>query len=751
MAKSLGDNSNVYIFEQLDSFQPELGVFSPETDKELVAAMADNYPEIIDWTVIGKHTWKWQYEEKPFDEGPFTISVTPAFTKFITIPMEVGCLDSVLAHYNAIAITRTYANQIFPGEDPIGKSINGEQRGCYVDENGIEYRENRTFVIEGIIDDKFHSFLNIRAIFSRSEDNVRTVPHADCFCGLVKLQEGILPDDFLKKVFANPDLLSKVFDTDEIEEFLIETKIRLRKLSDIYFELPDDKESLFKSRDKNTLIIGVTIALIVLIISAFNYVNITLIRAPKRLKNLAGQRILGASKRELNTQVILETFLHVLVSFGCALLFMPYGMQLFNSFMGSKLVWQDVIIWNNLLYIMGLLCILVFIPATYLLTKFSIKKPMIVFKNPAGNKIHYLGSLVILQMIISVILIAFSINVKRQMDYITSTVSQAHQIICMESDGWWMSQDFIDHIKQSATTTEYLPGAIQANTRTTDGKDNTYLYRETKPNYFDFLGIPIVMGHTFDNTPTDIKQIVANKSFIRSKEIEGNPLGYEFSIRDDKYRIVGVCEDFSAENATLIVPPVFYTFAPHEFYGRLNFNIRFQGTLEDKINEIKEIFEKYAVKDEYDDGVFMPKIYTMADYYINMNPEVKRLKIMVEFFAFISIFLSAIGLFGLSWYTVERRQKEMALRKVHGASTGKLLLLLCKTFFIWCAVATVIALPIGYYISNYWLERFVYRINNSLWTLFITALIAATVTFVTVIFQTARVARANPAKFIKME
>ena len=124
---------------------------------------------------------------------------------------------------------------------------------------------------------------------------------------------------------------------------------------------------------------------------------------------------------------------------------------------------------------------------------------------------------------------------------------------------------------------------------------------------------------------------------------------------------------------------------------------------------------------------------------------------MVEFFAFISIFLSAIGLFGLSWYTVERRQKEMALRKVHGASTGKLLLLLCKTFFIWCAVATVIALPIGYYISNYWLERFVYRINNSLWTLFITALIAATVTFVTVIFQTARVARANPAKFIKME
>jgi ABC-type antimicrobial peptide transport system permease subunit len=752
MAKTLGNNPNVYIFEQLDWFQPELGVYRSEIDKKFVADISDNYPEIAEWTVIGMHPWKWQYDEKTSNEGPFTVSVTPAFTNFITIPMEEGCLDSILAHPNAIAITRTYTNQVFPGEHPIGKTISGEQNGRYETEDGTVYQENRTFVVKGIIDDRFRSFLNIRAIFSRSEDNVRTIPNSDSFSGLIKLQDGITPNELIDKIFSDESFLENYdFEIDDD----LEDAIRLQKIADAYFKFTNNKESLFKTRDKNTLIIGLTIALIVLIISAFNYLNITLIRAPKRLKNLAGQRIMGASKAQIAGHVVTETSLHVLVGFGIACIFMPDAMYLFNSFMGSELLWQDLIQWNNLPYILLLLCVLIIIPAIYLIAKFSIKKPMEVFKNPAGNKIHYLGSLVVLQMIISVVLIAFSINVKQQMDYIVSTVPQGNQIICLEYDDWWMSQDFIDHICQSATTTEFLPGHIKPNWSTWDAKGNRYLFRSTSPNYFDFLRIPIIMGRTFDSISTGIEQVVVNRAFIRSREIEENPLGYEFSLGKFEsalsFRIVGICEDFTTENFALNIPPTLYTFSPMDIYAKWNFNIRFSGSLEDKITEIKEIFNKYAEKGEYDGGVFMPKITTMADYYINLNPEVKRLRIMVEFFAFISIFLSAIGLFGLSWYTVERRHKEMALRKIHGASTGKLLLLLCKTFFIWCAIATIIALPIGYYINQYWLEGFVYRIDNSLWTLVLTALIAAVVTFLTVIFQTARAATANPARFIKSE
>jgi len=756
MAKSLGNDPNVYFLEQNDDFDSEKGTYRPEAPKEFVAAIADKYPEVIEWTVIGQHCWKWQYDEKSSYEGPFTISVTPSFTKFITIPMEEGCLDSVLAHPNAIAITRTYANQIFPGKNPIGKTISGEQQGRYVDANGTVYTENKTLVVEGIIDDRFRSFLDVRAIFSRSEDNVRTIPNAETFSGLIKLQKGTSPDEFMEKIRSDYSDESDDFDPAEL---------RLRRISDAYFEFAGDKEYIFKTRDKDTLIIGLTIALIVLFISSFNYLNITLIRAPRRLKNLAGQRIMGASKWKIAGQIITETTLHVFVGFALALIFMPTAMQLFNSFMGSNLQWQDTLQWKNLPYMLLLLSTLIILPAIYLISKFTIKQPMEVFKNPAGNKIQYLGTLIVLQMLISVVLVAFSINVKKQMDYIVSIVPQAHQIICIEADGWLLSQDFIDHVKQSATTTEYLSGRIKPNLQTIDEYGNTFLFRETRPNYFEFLRIPIVMGRAFDSIPTGIKQVVANKAFIKSKEIE-NPIGYEFSIDNSnrnmmvgggnldtrnyerEYRIVGVCEDFTTLNAALSVPPTLYIFAS-EIYALWTINIRFSGSLEDKINEIKEIFEKYAEKGEFDDGVFMPKLYTMADYYTKLNPEVNRLRIMVTFFAFISIFLSAIGLFGLSWYLVERRRKEIALRKVHGASTGTLLLLLCKTFFIWCAIATIIALPIGYYISQYWLQRFAYRIDNSILTLLLTALIAATVTFLTVIFQTTRAAMTNPARFIK--
>lgn len=741
MAKTLGKDPNVYFVEQFDWFEPELEIFRPTVEKELVAEIADNYPEVLEWTVIGQHPWKWDFDEKVLEEGPFTISVTPSFTKFVTIPMETGSLDSILKHPDAIAITRSYANLIFPNEDPIGKIIKGKQQGSYNVE-GVEYSEERSFVVEGIIDDSFNSFLNMRAIFLRTEDQVRSTPCADDFSAMIKLNTDVDPEDFIDIIYEDSVLYDKYW--------LDEQGIQLRKLSNAYFGLQPDNESLFKTRNKNTLIIGFTIALIVLIISAFNYLNITLIRAPKRLKNLAGQRIMGASKREIAGQVIAETTLNIIVAFGFALIFMPSAMELFNSFMGSDLQWQHLAQWNNLPYTLLLLSVLIIIPALFLISKFTIKQPMEVFKNSTGNKIHYFGGLVVLQLIISVVLIAFSINVKRQMDYIVDTVPDAHQIICVESDGWWMSQDFIDHVRESSSTVDYLSGSLHPNSNWTDDEGVAYLFRETQANYFEFLNIPVVRGRVFDNASTEIIQVVSNKAFIRKHEIEEDPLGYEFEIFKNKFRVVGVCEDFNTKNAASIVSPTLYRYTNGN-YAQWNFNIRFSGSLEDKINEIKEIFEKYAVPDELGKEPSMPKISTMADFYINLNPEVKRLRIIVEFFAFISIFLSAMGLFGLSWYTVERRHKEIALRKIHGSSTGKLLLLLCKTFFLWCAIATIIALPIGYYISKYWLEGFVYRMDNSLWALALTALIAAAVTFLTVIFQTARAALANPAKYIKME
>ena len=437
MAKTLGNDPNVYFIEQLDWFQPELNVFRSEVSKELVAEVAEKFPEVTAWTVLGKHSnYNWQYDEKYTSEGPFTISVTPAFTKFITIPMEEGCLDSVLAHHNAVAITRTYANRIFAGENPIGKTITGKHLGSIGLGNGTFLVDDRTLVVEGIIDDSFHSFLNLRAIFSRSEENVRTIRHAGYFSAMIQLKSDVSSDEFLKRIYADTTLVKK-YRLDFV-------KIRLQKTSEAYFAFVSDNESLFKTRDKNTLIIGLTIALIVLLISAFNYLNITLIRAPRRLKNLAGQRIMGASKWKIALQIITETTLHVLVGFGIALIFMPDAMQLFNSFMGSDLIWQNIIQWNNLLYILLLLSVLIVIPALYLIFKFNIKQPMEVFKNPAGNKIHYLGSLVVLQMVISVALIAFSINVKRQMNYIVSIVPQANQVICIEEDNWELSPEFID-------------------------------------------------------------------------------------------------------------------------------------------------------------------------------------------------------------------------------------------------------------------------------------------------------------------
>jgi hypothetical protein len=259
---------------------------------------------------------------------------------------------------------------------------------------------------------------------------------------------------------------------------------------------------------------------------------------------------------------------------------------------------------------------------------------MEVFKNPAGNKMHYLGGLVVLQITISVVLIAFSINVKRQMDYIIDTVPQAHQIIRVNA--YPFSQDFANHLVQSATTTEYLPGVIHPSTSISD-ETGKYSFILTKSNFFEFLRIPIIHGRVFDSIPSTIKQVVVNKSFVKSRNIEENPIGFQFYTNLREHRIVGVCEDFTTLNAMKRVPPSVYIFEPDIRWG---FYIRFQGSLENKIAEINELFEKYKGDGERTSL----QTSTLADYYINLNPEVKRLRIMVEFFALISVFLSAMGL-----------------------------------------------------------------------------------------------------------
>lgn len=734
VATALDVEENTYVVEMEDNFLNEKGVFKKYVDPGLLATISEKYPEIEKSGIISSQSGTWQFDDKFDWEGPATIGVSPQLLDIINIPMIEGDLKTIVASKDQIAITREYANKIFPDQDPIGKTIEGAFNLSYENEDRIELKT--TYIVTGILGDMSKTMFKIRGITSIKEDYTRLNSYSGSYYMMIKLTEGVDPQTLEAKVVAD----SLGWDKD--------AKIRLVPIKEAYFG-KEDSESLFKQRDKNTLFIGLSISLAVLIIAAFNYINISLTRAPRRLKNLAGQRIMGASKANINFQIFADTALNVLVAFAVAALFMSPAMDIFNSFMGSSLGVSQLIAPINLPYIFGLLAVLIILPSINLIYKFKIVNPLEMFKNPRSGKLVAIKNLVIAQFMISITLIAFSITVARQMDFVVNTINDADKIIYVsdDSDQGRLPKEFVERLKNDHATKDIIGGSYKPNSKNGlgDGKVLQRLY--TYPNYFDLFGLKMLQGRVFDdNYVKGVENIVVNETFLRIFEIEGDPIGQKFKY-DARCTIIGVCEDVMYDNAQNKIEPSAFTLTPPNFSenGFWAISVKMNGSVDQNIERIKELY-----KEEGRDPALL-KINTLEGLYKEENNEASRLQTMIWIFAGISIFLTVVGLFGLSWYTVERRRKEIAIRKIHGAKTIKMVALLSRSFLWWVAVAIVIALPIGFYISGYWLDSFAYRVENSIWVLVLTALFAVIITFATVIFQTIRVARANEAQTIKTE
>ncbi len=739
MADSLTTDPNIYMLESSDIYGSNLDSYKLSIYKNNAYRITEQYPQFEDFAIFSNRDGRLPSQEKVDWAAKTPIAATSNFAKLINIPMIEGSIDEVLNSVDKVALTRSYATELYGTENPIGKSfewITGENSWI----NGVSQTKHNSYTVAAIIDDSKDRLLNFSALYPMDSSELNSRNQLGHYFAVYKLKKDASIDELTQSINADSTLNYN------------DLKYRFTKTKDIYFSESNDSLKIFKSRNKDTLLIGLTISFIVLLIAAFNYINLTLARAPRRLKNLAGQRIMGASKWGVRWQIMTDTALNVVMGLALAAIFAQPALEAFNSFIGADVKMIDFVNFNNVGYILLMLGVLIIFPSIVLTLKLSSGNPLLIFKNPRGGGVLAMQTLTIAQLVISIVLIAFSINATRQIGHITSAIEDANKIMYIElsdyDDQNELNQGFIDAIKSSSTTLASTPnGELRPGASYAVDNFSFMLHGNIEPNYFDFYRIPILSGRTFDSVKNEtMPNVVVNEAFVRKREIEGDPLGYEFVYSGErKYRIVGVCRDFAFDKATVEVSPM--VFAMRDTKNRpWAYAVRFSGSEKAKRAEIEELYQKYTPQS----GEPL-KIRTIEDYYKRINNESVRLKTIVEFFTLVSVFLTAFGLFGLAWYTVERRKKEVAIRRVFGGSTPRLIALLCRSFAVWVIIAIVIALPIGYWLSGYWLEGFVYRIDNSIWTLALTALIAAALTFVTVIFQTYRAATTNPASVVKSE
>jgi putative ABC transport system permease protein len=505
------------------------------------------------------------------------------------------------------------------------------------------------------------------------------------------------------------------------------------------------------------------VGIIVLLLACINYVNLTTAGAIKRAKETSVRKVVGATRVQLIRQFFVETFLisTIAVLLGVALI--KLLLPLFSQWIGQP--YQFDFTAKNLSIISGFILFISFIAGIYPAAILSSFRPAISLKgnfslSRKGNLIR--KSLVIFQFTISIALVASLIIISQQMNFIKnkSLGFNGNAVVEVKFFGEKNVVDQYSSLRNQLLESPYILNITKHSQNVVGGLGNgwtttenlkgdeisTSLYQmSADTTFFDTYNMKLAAGRFFSRDfPTDTtKAVLVNEAAVRTFgwQKPENAIGKRFGKGDQAQYVVGVVKDFNFE--TLHKPVEALLIGYSRSGNTLSLKIDTRHT-DEALNHLKKIWAASVPG--------LPLQYAFVDEKVNEQYGNEN-KIQGIFYAFagLSLLIACLGLFGLSIYVVERKIKEIGIRKVLGASVPGLINLLSKDFVRLVLVAVAIATPLSWLFMNQWLKDFAYRITIN-WGVFAAAgCIAVLIALITVSFQAIRAAIANPVKSLRTE
>ena len=500
------------------------------------------------------------------------------------------------------------------------------------------------------------------------------------------------------------------------------------------------------------------IAILTLVIACINFVNLSTASASKRLKEVGVKKLLGASRKSLIFDFMIEVFtissLALIISIVIVKLFLPY----FNAFV-EKQIYLDFGP-NNILFLIGVLLCTSLLAGVYPAFYLSGINPINAFKGKQNNKLGKLGIrriLVISQFTISIILITSVFIVLRQMNFIygQNLGYNKDNIIYFEKEGnaGENIQAFLSELKNinGVTNVTSTAWSFVGQRASTDGvnwngktpDDNvSFEVQQINYNFFETFGIELKEGRPFSkNFGSDNSKIIFNEVAIIAMGIE-DPVGKNINLWGKDRQIIGIVKNFNYETLHTKINPLFFILKPSN--GR-KIMVKIETGMESEvINHIKDLYHKFNPK--------FPFEYKFLDQeYHNQYVAEKRIVVLSKYFAGIAILISCLGLLGLAAFTTGQRRKEIGIRKINGATISEILIMLNKDFLKWVAIAFVIAIPIAYLAMQKWLQNFAYKTDLSWWIFALAGCLAMIIALITVSWQIYVAARRNPVEALRYE
>jgi putative ABC transport system permease protein len=745
------------------------GVTDPATS-EIQGALAmqypvaptlkSNYPQYFKHIVIAGwiNDYPITFGENKFSRiGQF---IEPQGLELLSIKMVKGNYKS-LDDAHSIILSESAAAAMFGDQDPINKTLRISNE-MDVQITGIyeDIPRNSAF---GTVE--FFAPWSLWALSHPWIKNAETDWDNRQFCAYVEIQ----PDVSFEQVNAAiKDLYKKYVPADfytTIEKYAPFAQLVPMSTWHLYSEFEDGKPA--KGRITFVWLFGI-IGVFVLLLACINFVNLSTARSERRAKEVGVRKSIGSDKKQLVIQFLSESFVIVALSFILSLILLGLFLQPFNQ-LADKDIQLPL---ANLFYWMiaiGFVIVTSLMAGMYPAFYLSSFQPVKVLKGKLGTGRSAAlprQVLVVLQFTVSVTLIIGTIVVYEQVQF------ARNRPVGYNKDGLITVRMNDPTIRQNINTlkTELLnSGAVHAVALSSSplteiwnitggynwrGKDpnfeGEFVMCLINPDYGKAINWNIVEGRDFsEDIPTDtIDAIIINRAAANYMGLE-NPVGQQL-IDVDEYgafkwskTIIGVVDDVVMSSPYKPVMQTIYYYRP-EMFSHIQIRINPTQSASEALPKIKTVFDKVAPTTLFEYS-FVDEVYGQK-----FGQEVRVGK-LAGVFSFLAIVISCLGLFGLASFVAEQRTKEIGIRKVMGASVTTLWKMLTKDFALLVVISCVIAVPIGYYLMNSWLQKYEYRTEISIWVFVTTCASAIVITLMTVSYQSIKAANINPVESLRAE
>ena len=681
--------------------------------------------------------------EKTFKTGG--IFSGEAFFKVFTFPLISGNSGTILKEKNNIVISENLALKLYGTvEAALGKPL---QWNVF----GSDHISSITGVFENVSSAstlKFDFVLTkqklIEDIWQNGKQWSNTGPET-----YLLLKEGVNLTAFNKKIERYIDKY------DKGNHF----SLFVRKYSDAYLYGNYEDGEQVGGRITNVRLFSV-IAILLLVIASINFMNLSTAKVSGRLKEIGIKKTVGSGRRGLIYQFLGEslfvTALATVIALALAVLLTPQ----FNFITGKQLSFHfstsQVAVILLIAFVTGVLS--GSYPAFYL----SGFKPLATLKGKLEGKAGELfvrKGLVIFQFIISLVLIVSVIIVYQQIEFAqTKPVGYAKEnVVYFEMEGkiFENKKNFFDELRR-------VPGVVQAgginqSLIREDGGSSTYgvewpgkiesknidfMIRTVDESLVPTLGMAIKEGKSFsDSMGSNNSYLLLNETAVKVMGLK-EPVGTRVKLWGEEKTILGVMKDFHTASVHQPISPLLFRC---EQGGVRVAMVRIQAGSERKVvDNLTAFYSKvnpgYVLNLNFLDETFKAQYLTE-----------ERTLTLAKYFAYLTILISCLGLFGLAAFDTERRTKEIGIRKVLGANVSSIVAMISGSFIKLVLVSVVMATPVAWFFMSKWLEDFAYRINIGWWVFILAGIIAVVIAFATVGFQALKAAIANPVKSLRTE